>query len=293
MTKNIVFVKMTAAGNDFVMIDNRSGIIPRRDSDVSALARRLCDRKFGVGADGMILIELSRRADFKMRYLNSDGSEVSMCGNGARSVARFARYTGVIKKSKGTFETPAGIIRFELKKSSVKIELPSPRGIKLDFPITIGNKKGAAAGSRLRAHFADTGVPHAVIFVGNIGKTPVVRLGRAIRNHIAFALAGTNADFVKVTGPSSISVRTYERGVENETLACGTGVAASAIISGVLGKVRPPVKCLTRGGKILTVDYKISRVGSGASIRASSEFAVTNVSLEGPAEVVFIGKLRL
>lgn len=293
MTKQITFTKMTAAGNDFVMIDNRSGIMPRRASDVSSLARRLCDRKFGVGADGMILIELSRRADFKMRYLNADGSEVSMCGNGARSVARFARDIGAIKKSKGAFETPAGIIRFELKKSSVKIYLPSPRGIRLDFPITIENKKGAAGGSRLRAHFADTGVPHAVIFVGNIEKTPVVRLGRAIRYHAAFAPAGTNADFVKVTGSSSISVRTYERGVEDETLACGTGVTASAIISGLRGKVRPPVKCLTRGGKILTVDYKISRADSAASVRASSGFAVTDVSLEGPAEVVFTGKLQL
>ncbi len=273
---------MTAAGNDFVMIDNRSGIMPTSPRAVSALARKLCDRKYGAGADGMILLERSRRADFRMRYLNADGSEVSMCGNGARSIARFAGSLGAVKKSRGVFETPAGIISYELKKDTVKIGLPPPRKIKLGFPLSV-------EGLRLEAHFADTGVPHAVVFVDNPEKTKVVALGRAIRYHKKFAPAGTNADFVKIKSRSTISVRTYERGVEDETLACGTGVTAAAIISGILGYVRPPVRCITRGGDILTVDYGYAVASSGREIIPAS---IKEVTLEGPATVVFTGRFN-
>lgn len=274
---------MTAAGNDFVMIDNRSGIMPASRRAVSALARRLCDRKYGAGADGMILLERSRRADFRMRYLNADGSEVSMCGNGARSIARFAALTGAVKKNRGVFETPAGIISYELKEDTVRIGLPPVRNIKLGFSLS-------ADGSRLEAHFADTGVPHVVVFVDNLEKIKVVSLGRAIRYHKKFAPSGANADFVKIKSRSAIAVRTYERGVEDETLACGTGVTAAAIISGILGYARPPVKCLTRGGDILTVDYAYKIDSRSRKIVPSS---INEVTLEGPARVVFTGRYNL
>lgn len=275
-SKLIEFYKMTAGGNDFVMIDNRLDKID--GNNFSSVVREICDRKFGVGADGVILLENSKKADFKMRYFNADGGEVSMCGNGSRCVSYFAKILEVVKKNKGSFETLAGIIHFELKPKSVKILLSEPKDLKLDFPLKVEKKE-------FNVSFINTGVPHVVVFVSDIEKVDVEKIGRMIRHHREFAPEGTNANFVYIKDRSNLIVRTYERGVEGETLACGTGVTASAIISGLKGLVDSPVKCLTRGGDVLMVSF--------AKNPDDLLSPVSAVYLEGPVKSVFTGQIEI
>ncbi|MDR1195137.1 MAG: diaminopimelate epimerase [Endomicrobium sp.] len=269
---NINFSKLTAAGNDFVLIDNRENII--EEKDYACLAKKLCDRKYSIGADGLILIEKSGAYDFKMKYFNSDGSHASMCGNGGRSISKFAYDIGAAKE-KMVFETDAGIISAEiLKDDRVKLDLYAPKDLKTGIKIDI-------EGKIFDADFIDTGVPHVVVFVDDIEETQVVKYGRAIRRHVLFAPAGTNVNFVKVTKDNTILVRTYERGVEDETLACGTGITASAIISGIKGFANSPVNVIARGGDRLSVSFKIV-----------SE-KITDVILEGPAVKAFDGIVKI
>lgn len=275
MKKTVEFYKISAAGNDFIMVDNRKKLLPR---NIPKLAERWCNRKFSVGADGMILLEDSKRAQFKMRYFNSDGSAAAMCGNGGRSIARFANLLGVAPK-KMTFETEAGLINAEILKKNVRLWLYEPKDARLDFTLKVERRE-------FDVSYLNTGVPHTVIFVNDIDKADVVTIGRMVRYHRAFAPAGTNVDFVEKKDNHTIYVRTYERGVEDETLACGTGVTASAIIAGLRGSVTPPVDCLTRGGYSLRVSYTLNEVGDLLS-------PVSNVSLEGPAEVSFRGEVEL
>ncbi len=300
--RTIEFVKMSAGGNDFVMVDNRKNIVNGSDSSFSDSVRKICHRKFGVGADGVILLENSQKADFKMRYFNADGGEVSMCGNGARCISRFARQLDIVKENKGNFETLAGIIHFELKakpvnsvrsnpalsgcrpdlsgrtSNRVKILLSEPKDVRIDFPLKVEKRE-------FKVSFINTGVPHVVVFVSDIEKVDVEKIGRMIRYHREFSPGGTNVDFVYVRGRSNLTVRTYERGVEGETLACGTGVAASAIISGLKNLVDSPVKCLTRGGDVLSVNY----------VKNSDDHIspVSAVYLEGPVKVAFTGKIEI
>jgi len=244
MKKAIDFLKMSGSGNDFIVIDNRKSVVKKP----AEFARRYCDRKFGAGADGLLLVEKSKNYDFKMVYFNSDGSRAAFCGNGSRCIALFAHINGIAGR-KMSFESDAGIILAEIGRgNTVKVKMPDPKDIKLDFDITVDGKK-------YNASFADTGVPHTVIFVNNIEKTDVATLGRKIRWHKMFKPAGTNVNFVKLLGKNRISVRTYERGVEGETLACGTGTVASAVVSILKKYVVSPLSSTTRGGETLRVYY--------------------------------------
>ena len=246
------FTKMNGAGNDFIILDNRDEKLALDSARIALL----CDRHRGVGADGVLAVEPPvRGADFRKRYYNADGGEAEMCGNGARCFARFARRLGA-NKSVISFETLAGIIR------------ASP--VSLDIN-----------GRSQEVHFVNTGVPHAVVFTDDVETVDVSKDGAALRYHPAFAPKGTNANFVQVLSPESIAIRTYERGVESETLACGTGVCAAALLHHLRARSPSPVHVKVRGGDILQVAFEAS--GSG----------FRNVTLTGPADFVFDGTISL
>lgn len=268
------FMKMTGSGNDFILVDNRDGII--KPGEGSIFAKRVCRRKLSVGADGLILIERDDEVDFSWRFYNSDGSEAEMCGNGARCAARFAVLKGIVKSGFMTFRTLAGLIRAEVMGERVRVQIPRVHGLKLNIDLSLGGDRVA------RVHFVNSGVPHVVWIVDSkdqLEKMDVLGLGRTIRFHEKFSPAGTNANFVWVEGKQEVAIRTYERGVEDETLACGTGSIAAAAITTALGLTSPPVSVRTRGGEVLRVFFEY---GGG-------EFK--NVFLEGPALVVYEGKL--
>lgn len=267
----IAFTKMNGAGNDFVLIDNRGESIRLSGRQV----RRLCDRQRGVGADGLLLLEpnLNGTADWRWRFFNSDGVSAEMCGNGARCFAAFVR--NLTRPPAGiSFETPAGIVRATFVNGLVKVTLPTPRGLQLHQSLPVN-------GLELIAHSLHTGVPHAVVFVEDADKAMTEERGRAIRSHPRFAPAGTNVNFVEILRPGSLRVRTYERGVEGETLACGTGAAAAAMIASRIRHIPPPISVKVRGGDFLTIDFKTTESGFDA------------VQLTGPAETVFTGEIEI
>lgn len=242
----LTFSKMAGGGNDFVVIDNRAGKI----TDPGGLARRICTRALSVGADGLILVEHSARATFRMRYWNSDGSLATFCGNGTRCAARFA-FLNVIAGRKMTIETDAGIVGGEIGDGGlVTLSLPSPYQFRAQRPLQIGQQT-------VRGSSILVGVPHYVVFLrGDLWQQDVTPLGRAIRRHRDLVPdGGANVNFVVVRDTHAIEVRTYERGVENETLACGSGIVASAVTSALFGKVQSPVSILTRSGITLEVSF--------------------------------------
>ena len=243
----IPFMKMSGSGNDFILIDHRKPFLS--EDRFKEFARKVCRRRVSVGADGIIFIEPSKRADFKWRFFNADGSEGEMCGNGGRCAARFAFLKGIAGPSL-TFETLAGILGAHVNGMRVKLEMTKPFGLKLDEKILID-------GSEYLISSINTGVPHAVVFGKDLETLDIVKVGRAIRTHSHFAPAGANANFVRVEGESRLSIRTYERGVEDETLACGTGTVAATLIAAFKGLVRSPASVHTRGGEILTVHFEI------------------------------------
>ncbi len=263
------FCKLQASGNDFILIDR---ILDSGSStlDYKKIAKKYCQRKMGIGADGLLVIEPSRKADFRMRIFNADGSEAEMCGNGARCAALWRNLERV------KFETKAGLIESNLKKSgAVSIKVTDPFGLKLDLPLKV-------LGRRLKVNFVNTGVPHAVIFVEGLEKIDVGNIGRAVRFHHKFSPAGANANFVEVLNKDFIKIRTYERGVEAETLACGTGVVASAITANCRLQAvsyKGKVKVLTRGGETLRVHF--NRNGD----------KIKDVWLQGKAHRVYKGEL--
>jgi diaminopimelate epimerase len=264
------FTKMNGAGNDFILFDNRTGDIDLGPKEIA----HLCDRHRGIGADGILLLEKpTNRADFRMRYFNADGGEAEMCGNGARCFARYANKVGG-QKEKISFETPAGVISAELKGDLVTLRMTEPTDLRLnvDLPVPAGNKT---------VHFINSGVPHVVIPVAKIDDTDVRCEGAAIRNHKMFLPNGTNVNFIEKRGPSKIAIRTYERGVEDETLACGTGIVASALIFAASEDCEGPVTVLARGGDELQVSFEKTR----------DQFR--NVTLTGPAEFVFEGTIEI
>src|SRR5437588_1109754 len=266
----LYFTKMNGAGNDFVLIDNRSGDVHlNRDQIV-----RICNRHRGVGADGILLLEkASNQADFRMRYFNRDGGEAEMCGNGARCFARFANKVADAP-AKISFQTPAGLIRGELHGELVTLQMSEPKDLQLDMDLV-------ANGAKERAHFINSGVPHVVVPVSKVGDVDVRKRGEALRRHEKFSPAGANVNFIQKRGPKNVLVRTYERGVEDETLACGTGVVASALIFAATEKVDGPISVTVRSGSELSVDFK----------RARDQF--TKVTLTGPAEFAFEGTIEL
>lgn len=266
------FEKMSGTGNDFIVIDHREHLIPLDQQP--GFAKKVCRRMFSVGADGLILIENSDIADFKWRFYNSDGSMAEMCGNGARCAARFAYHHRIAGKRTMTFETEAGIIEAEVAEDEeyVRVLMTPP------FDYRSGMQVGLD-GIERDVDFVNTGVPHAVIFVEE-GKVPVKIWGRKVRFHELFSPAGTNVNFVRIRGESEIEVRTYERGVENETMACGTGAVASAIYAAVKHGCSSPIDVVTSGGEILTILF--DQIEGGA---------VKNVYMQGPARRIYSGEL--
>ncbi|HWB60273.1 MAG TPA: diaminopimelate epimerase [Chthoniobacteraceae bacterium] len=261
---------MNGAGNDFVLMDNRSGDL-RLDAKT---IERICDRHRGVGADGLLLVEpAANGADFRMRYYNSDGGEAEMCGNGARCFARYAtRLAGA--RERVSFETPAGVITADFSGELVRINMSTPRDLRLNETLDV-------LGAQTEVNSVNTGVPHAVVFVDDLETVDVSRVGSAIRYHAHFAPKGTNVSFVKRLDSNTIAIRTYERGVEGETLACGTGVVACALILHELHGVQPPIGVRVKGGDLLQVGFDKTAAGYG------------NVTLTGPADFVFDGKIEI
>jgi diaminopimelate epimerase len=267
--EKIEFYKMSGTGNDFILIDNMDGKVP--DKDMRHIAERACRRRDSVGADGMIYIVKSDKYDFKWRFFNSDGSEAEMCGNGSRCAARFAILKGIAGE-RMTFETIAGPISADVSGRIVKVLMPTPKGLKtdIDMPLEEGWES---------IGFVNTGVPHVVVQVKDIKNTPVFEQGRFLRYHQMFQPAGTNANFMSLKGKDQIYVRTYERGVENETLACGTGSIASSLIANVKGLVNSPVTVTTTGGEELKVHFE----------KKGADFS--KVWLEGGTSIIYKGEL--
>ena len=266
------FTKMNGAGNDFVVLDNRDGSLDLSREQIALL----CNRQRGIGADGLLAVEEAESgADFRMRYYNADGGEAEMCGNGARCFARFANQVSGGAFEKMRFETIAGVIGAEFEGDQVRIELSEPYDLELDTDLAVD-------GELLAVSSVNTGVPHAVVFVEDLELVDIRRFGSAIRHHDHFAPAGTNANFVQVLAPDHIAIRTYERGVEDETLACGTGMVACAIIHHDLNDGERPIKVDVRGGETLEVSFRKTRDGDFRDVR-----------LFGPAEFTFTGSFDL
>lgn len=240
MEKNLEFTKMNATGNDFIVVDNRRNLVSAEDKE---LWKKLCALKTGIGADGVLLLENSTKADFKMRYINADGGEVEMCGNGGRAITAFAHEVLQKKKDSYAFETMNGsyecsldpVHGFRLKMT----ELYDVDKIKL-APLKIESK---------HALYMNTGVPHCVFEVKNILEYPVFETGKSVRYNPLFE-KGTNANFFEILKPGHIRVRTYERGVEDETLSCGTGVTATAIAAAKFYGWSDEIIIETSGGRL-------------------------------------------
>ncbi len=261
------FHKMVASGNDFIVVDNRRGVIKHPKN----FAAEVCQIHHGIGADGVLLLENSKKAAFKMRIINSDGSEAEACGNGFRCIALYA-YERLGLPHHFQFESLAGILSAEVTAPRVKVGMVQPKDYRTRQTLEV-------SGNRLHYSFINTGVPHAVILVEGLAKIDVENLGRAVREHRAFKPKGTNVNFVEVKNNHEIQVRTYERGVEKETLACGTGSTASALITALAGYTKSPVAVHTSGGEVLKIGFQIT----------SSK--ILDVSLEGEAKIVYEGVL--
>jgi diaminopimelate epimerase len=272
MERAIDFYKMSGSGNDFILVDNRANLIEA--ALAPELARNLCRRKVSVGADGLILIENDDEVDFSWSFFNADGSKAEMCGNGGRCVARLAKILGICG-SNLSFRTLAGIIRAEVSGNRVKLQMTEPRDLRLDQELELN-------GQRFNTHFVNTGVPHTVFILDGpeiLAQQEVVGQGRKVRYHSQFAPAGTNVNFVAVLGEQALAIRTYERGVEDETLACGTGATAVALVAAAKGIVRPPVDVHTKSGETLTIYFDPKKA------------LPQEVYLEGETKVIYQGKL--
>ena len=267
----VEFTKMNGAGNDFILFDNRD----RKISLTTDQIVHLCHRQRGIGADGIMgLVPCdSGKADWSWQFYNSDGSAAEMCGNGARC---FARYIQKLTGATGdlTFETAAGVIRARLNGDRVTVNLTTPHSLRLNESVPL--EQGATP-----IHSINTGVPHAIVYVDDADQAMVAGVGAEVRYHAHFKPRGTNVNFVQVKGPNFIRVRTYERGVEGETLACGTGVTAAALISARLKGFTSPVKVQVQGGDLLEVGFR----------EENGEFA--DVALTGPADFAFTGSATI
>ncbi|MDP2209388.1 MAG: diaminopimelate epimerase [Bacteroidota bacterium] len=275
--KNIVieFTKIEGTGNDFVLIDNRDS---RYNFSYSDFSKIVCDRHRGVGADGLLVIENSERSDFKMRYLNADGSEGGMCGNGGRCIAKYL----LVASGKQTtqFEALDYIYSAEIVDNKIRLLMNNPTDFRMGLKIQFEN-------NNLKMDYVNTGAPHSALFIedmpqafNNFEKIEVNKIGRYIRYHELFSPAGTNVNFINKIGRGEVQIRTYERGVENETLSCGTGSIASAILAAMRYNWDSPIKVLTRSKDTLVINF------------INTDNKITNVSIEGPANQVFTGTLN-
>jgi diaminopimelate epimerase len=261
---------MNGAGNDFVMLDNRDCSLALDKAQIA----RLCDRHRGIGGDGLLMVEPAQQgADFRMRYYNADGGEAEMCGNGARCFARFARRVSG-KTGDIAFETQAGVIRAKFLGEHVQIQMSEPHSLRLGDQLEL-------AGEKFTVDSLNTGVPHAVVTVEDLETIDIRKVGAALRYHPRFAPKGTNANFMQRLDSHTIAIRTYERGVEDETLACGTGMVACALIFSEVNGATSPVKVKVRGGDTLEVAFE----KTGGTWR--------NVTLTGPADFTFDGAVGL
>ena len=267
--RSIPFSKMSGTGNDFIIIYNRDRLV--EDDGLTEFIRNICRRKMSVGADGLILIESSDKADFRWRFFNSDGSLAEMCGNGARCAARFAYLNGIAGENL-SFETEAGIINGQVKGGAAKVKIPDPADLHLDY--TVDLEYGP-----LTVSSVNTGVPHVVVMKDSVEEVDVFGLGREIRYHEAFAPAGTNVNFICQQKPGQLAIRTYERGVEDETLACGTGSIASALIASCKTDWTSPISLVTRSGESVTIHFR------------ESNHVFTDVYLEGDARIIYTAEL--
>ena len=275
--RQVLFTKMSGAGNDFVILDNRDGVVSEPDT----FAQRICDRRYGIGADGVLLLETSARADFKMKYYNADGSYGGMCGNGGRCISRYAYLNKIVARPEMSFEALDYIYRASITKEDVRLRMKPPMDIRL-------NQIVALTDSKIKYHFINSGSPHCVIFIEentqlgrNVGDVDVSGLGREIRNQPCFAPEGTNVNFVDIKSPSMYQVRTYERGVEAETLACGTGSVAVGLVASLVKSAPAPVSILVRSGETLTVGF----------VRKNQNI-YDDITLFGSAHVAFRGTLN-
>jgi diaminopimelate epimerase len=272
----IAFTKMSGAGNDFIVIDNRL----KRIKNGSKAAKVLCDRRWGVGADGLLLIEKSRTASYRMMYYNADGSYGGMCGNGGRCIAFYA-VSHKLAPKKHSFEALGHNYSVDVRKSEVVLTMQNPRGLQLNSDLAVESQV-------ITVNSVDTGSPHVVIPVGNLKELgnsleelDVLKLGRSIRYHDDFKETGTNVNFIQKKKDNSIEIRTYERGVEGETLACGTGSVASALVGSRIWNMRSPITVIPKSGYVLRVEF--DEIGDRLS----------NIRLAGPARVVFTGVMEV
>ena len=265
----IPFIKMSGSGNDFIIIDNRKPLI---DEEVlSRFIVNVCRRKMSAGADGLILIEPSESADFRWRFYNSDGSRAEMCGNGARCAARYAQING-IADNKVTFQTDVGLVAAEIIGDRVKVKMTDPSAVNQELNVELKSGRQTMA-------TVNTGVPHAVLVENDLNMIDVRGLGHEIRFHNDFAPAGTNVNFITNLADDTISIRTYERGVEDETLACGTGAVAGALVTAERLGLGGPIHVKTRSGITLTVHFSLL------------DGVFRDVYLEGDARIIYSGEM--
>lgn len=272
---------MHGAGNDFIVIDNR--FFRFSDAELSVMAATWCPRRTGIGADGLLALAPphDEAHDYRMRYVNADGSPARMCGNGARCLARFA-YEAGFEQDVLTFESDAGLYRAEVRagaEGAVRLHVPPPRDFEADVVLETPDEAVARP-----VHYVWTGTEHAVCFVEDVDDVAVDAVGRAVRRDPRWAPEGANANFVQIVqngdgAPDALRVRTFEKGVEAETRACGTGALAAAVVARLMDRVTGPVVSVAMPGGVL-------RVGL-----TTSEGTVSELYLEGPAVKVFRGTI--
>ena len=268
---------MSGAGNDFVVVDNRNSII----SDPHAFAVKVCDRRFGIGADGLLLLEISSKADFLMKYYNADGTDAGMCGNGGRCIAKYAFDMGIVSKEHFNFEALDYIYAAKRIDNTVyDLKMKNPFDL-------IQNQQIVVAGQTIQGNYLNTGTDHCMVFLdenhnlGTLETTDVFTIGRTVRYHNLYQPKGTNVNFISKSAPNSIDIRTYERGVEEETLACGTGSVASALLSAIKYEMQSPVKVKVRSGELLEISFQ------------RKENSFFDVHLKGNAIMTFTGEIDL
>ncbi len=285
---DIPFTKMVGTGNDFVVIDAVHQRLSHLERQWSKVAKAWCDRHRGIGADGILLLEPSKVANVRMRIFNADGSEAQMCGNGARCVARLvsawpSRRNGAVRSKEGlTIETLSGTISAKVQGERIRVRMGLPRDLKPELRVQLD-------GSAIIGAFVNTGVPHYVVPVKGLTAVDVNRLGRALRNHADFAPSGTNVNFIEwADAPTPrLRVRTYERGVEAETLACGTGMTAAVIIYGLRSGLAAGGRAVEltvqpASGDLLTIGFRAQQEGS--------DIRITDVIMDGAARIVYEGR---
>jgi diaminopimelate epimerase len=273
---------MHGAGNDFIVIDDIPGL------DYVHLAKKVCDRHLGISADGLLVLEHSEKHEHRMRIINSDGSEAEMCGNGARCMAVYITQKFAVVPEVFAMETLAGVVRATVEGEVASVQLSNPRDYRPNVEIKFTDPGLAGRGQKMVGHFINTGVPHTIIFVQSLGDMDVSAIGRVIRNHPAFAPKGTNVDFVELVKDGFVAVRTYERGVEDETMSCGTGSVAAALVGylqsqkKLLPEKGAAIKVVTKSGEVLDVTFDLDL--------KDEKPVITNVWLKGGGKMVCKGE---